>query len=650
MKVVCFGKSPAGNDFEASHGSFDESISKPFQAYLKRCWSTAERRARALTTQEETVGATLPALDGLFRMEDAPTVPVAAPTAPPRHKPKRMKKSKKNSSNPSDTGNTSPPDPGNVYFPPPLDEGYNSDASRPTSPAFGGDGDTPLSQTSHAPSPAFDNPLSQTSRPPSPALDKYEYDPFGMDFGVESFDTTSDVFGSRRAMTPPTTWAQGMPPPPSPGAAAAAARAERGGGPVGATYATIDPALLGSSAVVPDCCAPAAPSTPTRPPTTQVGGFNFPLPASHAEVGGRIGGLFQAFHRHMSASPVRGRDVAPSASSAPSVSAPLLTASCTPSVPSAPPLPPGAAADGAPAPPTIPVRPAPTFIRSRPMANEAPPYKSPTKPKGPTAAAFAKKAAAAKKAEAVAKRKATVAMRKTAPAGTAPLGDVTNAVAAVPDAGDPAVLPVTAAPPTLIYSSTNDCFAFNRKVDVARKERENAAKAEKAALYKKNMLTFNPDGERPLDILPGPSREARAWKAAKLADGSQYQAPPPKKSRVKRARELRQMGPEERALLARSAAAKKAAGVGKKAAGKKAAAKAGAGKELTAAAMAATKKEVAEAKKAEAAAAKKEVAVAAAAVLRAEAAAKKVEAGEKKRAAGETLAKAGSSKRRKTAS
>ncbi|KAJ7649204.1 hypothetical protein B0H17DRAFT_1215418 [Mycena rosella] len=39
MKVICFGRSPAGNNFQAAHGSFDDSISVPFQAFLKRSFS-----------------------------------------------------------------------------------------------------------------------------------------------------------------------------------------------------------------------------------------------------------------------------------------------------------------------------------------------------------------------------------------------------------------------------------------------------------------------------------------------------------------------------------------------------------------------------------------------------------------------------------
>ncbi|KAJ6536215.1 hypothetical protein B0H19DRAFT_1271005 [Mycena capillaripes] len=38
---ISFGKTTAGNDFEESYPGFDDAVSKPWQAHLKRCFSTA---------------------------------------------------------------------------------------------------------------------------------------------------------------------------------------------------------------------------------------------------------------------------------------------------------------------------------------------------------------------------------------------------------------------------------------------------------------------------------------------------------------------------------------------------------------------------------------------------------------------------------
>ncbi|KAJ6507642.1 hypothetical protein DFH09DRAFT_1101032 [Mycena vulgaris] len=288
MKVVSFGRTPAGNDFQAAHGSFDESITIPFQAFLKRSFSAAEREARALTQLEETE-AVLPSLDPLFRLPpDVPTPLVPAK----RVKPKRMHKKKKQSK--SVTGTTASSDDTASAIPP------------SSSPHF-----APL-------------PPASTSPERTPEIDDF-------DAGYIADDAPNDVFSDSNA-TRTTMWPAGMSVPPSPRTAAAVALAERGveGG---ATYmntppppvsAVIDPVLLAtperptaarpSPRPLPAGAGPRPfgragswgthqPVSPT--PFANVNGFNFPLAQSHQAVGARMSTLFADFRAHAAASPVR---------------------------------------------------------------------------------------------------------------------------------------------------------------------------------------------------------------------------------------------------------------------------------------------------------------------------------------------------------
>ncbi|KAJ7096923.1 hypothetical protein C8R44DRAFT_889516 [Mycena epipterygia] len=89
MKCVSFGLSPAGNDFEASHASFDTSVTTPFQQHLKRCFPLSVRQERALGPSIHGTAEDEP-IDPFFRVPEE----VAAQEA--QHaKPKRMKKPKK---------------------------------------------------------------------------------------------------------------------------------------------------------------------------------------------------------------------------------------------------------------------------------------------------------------------------------------------------------------------------------------------------------------------------------------------------------------------------------------------------------------------------------------------------------------------------
>ncbi|KAJ7709413.1 hypothetical protein B0H16DRAFT_1745814 [Mycena metata] len=92
MKSVSFGLTPAGNDFEQSHASFEKDVEVPFQHYLRRCFPANIRLERALDpkagvtpfTEEELT------LDPRFRIPNPqPTTGTVKP------KPKRKSKSKK---------------------------------------------------------------------------------------------------------------------------------------------------------------------------------------------------------------------------------------------------------------------------------------------------------------------------------------------------------------------------------------------------------------------------------------------------------------------------------------------------------------------------------------------------------------------------
>ncbi|KAJ7033055.1 hypothetical protein C8F04DRAFT_1261396 [Mycena alexandri] len=92
MKSVSFGLTPAGNDFEQLHVSFEKDVEVPFQHYLRQCFPANIRLERALDpkagvtpfTEEEVT------LDPRFRISNPqPTTGAVKP------KPKRMAKSKR---------------------------------------------------------------------------------------------------------------------------------------------------------------------------------------------------------------------------------------------------------------------------------------------------------------------------------------------------------------------------------------------------------------------------------------------------------------------------------------------------------------------------------------------------------------------------
>ncbi|KAJ7315506.1 hypothetical protein DFH08DRAFT_971870 [Mycena albidolilacea] len=80
LKIVCFGETPGGNDFEASCGvDFSKNITQPFRDFLRSCFSEGDTAAFALPVHESAV-------DGRPVERIVPT-----PTAVEAEKPKKSK-------------------------------------------------------------------------------------------------------------------------------------------------------------------------------------------------------------------------------------------------------------------------------------------------------------------------------------------------------------------------------------------------------------------------------------------------------------------------------------------------------------------------------------------------------------------------------
>ncbi|KAJ7503653.1 hypothetical protein B0H11DRAFT_2187577 [Mycena galericulata] len=278
MKVVCFGETAAGNNFEAAHGSFDEGISKPFQAFLKRCFSSADRRARALVEKEDKTEAILPSLDGLFRLPSDEGASEAEP-AEKQPKPKRVSKPKnktkeKSSNQPALSAPPAPITPASTHNPEASDSLLPARPAEERAPST--ISPTPDSEDFHFDTltmPDDSDPLDSIFSTPTDfnvfnfsADDAYEDDASG---GGMDFDSL---------LHEPTT-----------------------------------PVRLGSSLTL---------STSTR--TTNVMGFNFSTIDSQFHTPqlppSKIRGLFEEFREHVASSPIRGS--APFAPSPIQVSAP----------------------------------------------------------------------------------------------------------------------------------------------------------------------------------------------------------------------------------------------------------------------------------------------------------------------------------------
>ncbi|KAJ7088314.1 hypothetical protein C8R44DRAFT_892844 [Mycena epipterygia] len=59
-KIVCFGETPAGNDFEDSCADFDKNVTEPFEEFFSTVFSNGSRTARSDGDADEAVPATPP--------------------------------------------------------------------------------------------------------------------------------------------------------------------------------------------------------------------------------------------------------------------------------------------------------------------------------------------------------------------------------------------------------------------------------------------------------------------------------------------------------------------------------------------------------------------------------------------------------------
>ncbi|KAJ7167292.1 hypothetical protein C8R43DRAFT_1121730 [Mycena crocata] len=581
MKTVCFGRTQTGNDFEVAHGSFDESISKHFQVFLKRSFPTDVRRARALQEPESQDTPDLPSLESLFRLPDE-TVP---PAPEPLPKPKRIRKKKPKASKPSPT--TSASAVASVAAPQlsALAAPVLAAAAQLSSPAASVAASAPTTDESGLMTP--------------PRLREGSVDPFfdGVDGGPDANSPSGEDWSTR--------WPEGMGPPSSPSTAEAAANAERGGT-HGATYMQaasppsppIDPVLLDNRSR-PNWPRPAwrgagIPGSPT--PKGTVRGVHFAAPtltSTPSRMPPRLNGLINRFHHIMDP---------PSASSSPSLSNVLAVDGAiaranlanvdVPNALSQINTPPALVSPNSPArisrisstaagasktvespdngssgsehaavtPSSS--EPPPFKIRSRPMARDPGLAKAKTtapaqeKKKATTGRGGGRKKVVARdasKKEAAAKAAAeapTERVRKgkgttvTAGDGDGALDNLTN----LDDGGGTSAAPTIAAPPPapiLTFTMTNNNAVYARqarRLEVEKKAQEVAARKERARLH-------NPDGPSDLVILPPPGRAQRARRPVRNFDGSQANVPK-KLSRADQQAKRNEV--TENALLART--------------------------------------------------------------------------------------------------
>ncbi|KAJ7655506.1 hypothetical protein B0H17DRAFT_1146394 [Mycena rosella] len=631
---ICFGKSPAGNDFQAAHGSFDESISVLFQAFLKRSFTCAQCHVRALIQLQEAE-VILPSLNALFRLPDVPEEPAVMPA---KHaKAKRVVKKKKTLLVPAAASTSSAPAPAVLSSnegpevslssdeQPSYDHSdsaldFSSSPDEHASPvtvsalafaereARGGatyiqavvPNDTAVIDPSLLKTP--ESPASPMCPAPHPFTGGAQPHPFttpaatlttnvlGFNFpqslglGEERLTRLLDSFRQHVSLSPvrdqggpepaPSIFGLRVPslsmlmPSPTPANVADPALQRT------FTFASEPAASKGSAPLlVPTAAAAATPLQPTIATVPKRAGPRAPKHTGATAAAALLSAAISNAAAQVSPAPFRRErcgcmgaalsnaagqtllalSTANVAGTLAASSAPAVQASSTPAIQGstasgiAHPAPP---ADTAP--PSSPPARAPIFICSHPMAKTPkakPNSKAATATKAnatkPLAMAAAKKASTKSKAAGKAKVKAG----QVSSEGVA-LTDVETA-----DSKDTKNATVAAATPALIYTSSNDCRDFNRKVDAD-------AAAAKARLRAHNKLVFNPDGPRPLDILPGPLRaegEGHAWKPARNLDSSVYQ-PPLKKLTRKEQQALKAQSqnlPCEDVLLARSAAARK---------------------------------------------------------------------------------------------
>ncbi|KAJ7024940.1 hypothetical protein C8F04DRAFT_1191985 [Mycena alexandri] len=264
LKIICFGESPAGNDFEDSCADFEENVVEPFELFLRTCFTAEQRLARALPREVEVhqppssnvrVSCTT---DG----DTAALQEAAKPAAKPKAKPKAKKVK---------TAKSAP-------IAPPLSLPIPIPPSGPA-PVTPTDDTTNLAST-HLP--AHDSAL-EAGGEADPGIFSDNDNPFG-DNGSDwhnaaAGDTAVGGDTDARNAAGGDVWPVGMSAPLSPRAASILAAIERGGLPASATMANIDPVLRPEASFL-----PAPPPRPRPRGTysgvsfkpTNVGIFSFP--------------------------------------------------------------------------------------------------------------------------------------------------------------------------------------------------------------------------------------------------------------------------------------------------------------------------------------------------------------------------------------
>ncbi|KAJ7130010.1 hypothetical protein C8R43DRAFT_957220 [Mycena crocata] len=198
LKIICFGETPSGNDFEDVCVDFDKNIIEKFEAFLRTAITPEQRAAAAFTVRED--GPTEPRV--AREQAPLPAVPQPAKAATSKPKPKRMTKSKK-----SQTPAAAPTPPTlPVPVPAPL-------------PVFAPEDPGPLISTPEAPQTPMAGSIYAEEAMDISDFDLHHFDVDGEDSQPQDTSTTPVFY----------PWPAGMPPPSSPATAATLALAERGG-------------------------------------------------------------------------------------------------------------------------------------------------------------------------------------------------------------------------------------------------------------------------------------------------------------------------------------------------------------------------------------------------------------------------------------
>ncbi|KAJ7744335.1 hypothetical protein B0H16DRAFT_1727276 [Mycena metata] len=297
LKIICFGQTPAGNDFEETCVDFEENVVEAFEGFVCLCYTAAQCKERALPKVATTTATTTEAQQRVACRIPPPTVPPAKATA-------AASTPSAASTNPAAVSPAST-DSASPAFNAQDDQDF--DISKD-----GGTADEELMSASEANMDIFRFEPSVPSTPSpfdwSSAGDNY----FGED--DTSMDINADFAHIDTGSAPPSAvsrWPPGMTAPLSPQAAEALATVERGGLPSVATMA-IDPNLdrlptspSSTSGLeiaqhpVPrpayrGTAAAAAAAETVEISTVNIGGFNFPVnraqPSSYP-----VSGLFNYF-------------------------------------------------------------------------------------------------------------------------------------------------------------------------------------------------------------------------------------------------------------------------------------------------------------------------------------------------------------------